>query len=145
MLNCLGSGPFVKECPSTQRCKRCHQLHLSWLHVDPKSENYKAGKAGSHSGELTDVVTTNISQTAQHRQVLLMTCKVQILGPDVSATQTTALLDSASLTSFVTERLAQLTSPEAKATRRQYNWHWREFIPPIASWDSGFKSDLSES
>ena len=48
--NCFGSGHFVKECPSSQRCKRCHQSHHSWLHIDPKSEDRKAAKAGSHSG-----------------------------------------------------------------------------------------------
>ena len=36
-----------------------------------------------------------------------MTCKVQILGPDGSKTQARALLDSASSTSFITERLTQ--------------------------------------
>ena len=79
-LNCLGSGHFVKEYPSSQKCKKCHQPHHSWLHIDPESENRKAAKAGSRSEEATDVVTTNISRTMQHRQILLMTCKVQILG-----------------------------------------------------------------
>ena len=106
-LNCLGSGHFLKECPSGQRCKKCHQPHHSWLHVDPKSEDRKASKAGSHSGESSDVVTANVSWTMQHKQVLLMTCKVQILGLDGSVTQARALLDSASSTSFITERLAQ--------------------------------------
>ena len=49
----------------------------------------------------------NVSWTIQQKQVLLMTCKFQILGPDGSVTQARALLDSASLMSFITERLAQ--------------------------------------
>ena len=106
-LNCLGSGHFVKECPSPQRCKKCHQPHHSWLHFDAKSEDRETSKAGSRSGKSTDVVTANVSGTVQHKQVLLMTCKVQILGPDGSTTQARALLDSASSTSFITERLAQ--------------------------------------
>ena len=73
----------------------------------PKRENRKAAKVGSHSGELTDVVMTNISPTVQHRQVLLMMCKVQILGPDASAMQVRALLDSASSILFITKRLTQ--------------------------------------
>ena len=50
-MNCLCSGHFVKECPSPQRCKKCHQPHHSWLHIDSKNEDRKAAKAGSRSGE----------------------------------------------------------------------------------------------
>ena len=106
-LNCLGSGHFLKECPSGQRCKKCHQPHHSWLHVDPISEDCKASMAGSHSRESPDVVMANVSRTMQHKKILLMTCKVQILGPDGSVTQARALLDSASSTLFITKRLAQ--------------------------------------
>ena len=60
-LNCLGSGHFMKECPSTQKCKKFHQPHHLWLHIDSKRENRKAAKAGSHSGESTDIVTANVS------------------------------------------------------------------------------------
>ena len=103
-MNSLGAGHFVKEYPSSQKCKKCNQPHHSWLHIDPKSEKRKAG---SHSGESTDIVIANVSRTVEHRQVLLMTCKIQTLGPDGSSKQARALLDSASSTSFVTERLAQ--------------------------------------
>ena len=41
-LSRLGSGHFVKECPSGQKCKKCHQPHHSWLHIDAKSEDCKA-------------------------------------------------------------------------------------------------------
>ena len=92
---CLGSENFVKECLSFQRCEKCHQPHHSLLHIDSKIENCKAAKVGPRYEESTDVVTANVSRTAQHKQVLLMTCKVQILGPDGSTTQARALLDSA--------------------------------------------------
>ena len=51
--------------------------------------------------------STHVSQLQNRRQVLLMTCRVKIVGPDRSTTQARALLDSASSTSFVTECLAQ--------------------------------------
>ena len=105
--NCLGQGQFVKECQSSQNCKKCHQPHHSWLHIDSKSEDRKAPKASPHSGESTDVITANVSRTTQHKQVLLMTCEVQILGPDGSTTQARVLLNSATSTSFITELLAQ--------------------------------------
>ena len=41
------------------------------------------------------------------KEVLLMTCLVKIVGPDDSTTQVRAMLDSASSTSFIMERLAQ--------------------------------------
>ena len=91
-VNCLGSGHFGKECPSSWRCKKCHQPHHLLLHIGSKSENCKAAKASLHSGESTDVVTANVSQTAHHKQVLLMTCKVRILCSDGFTTQARALL-----------------------------------------------------
>ena len=108
-MNCLDSGHFVKECPSSRRCKKCQQPHHSLMHIDSKSENRKAAKAGPRlrSGESTDVVMANVSRTTQHKQVLLLTCKVQILGPNGSTTQARVLLDSASSTSFITQRLAR--------------------------------------
>ena len=66
-LNCLGSGHFVKECPSLQRCKKGHQPHHSLLHIHSKSENRKAAKVGPYSGESMDVVMANVSQTALHK------------------------------------------------------------------------------
>ena len=107
LLNCLGSGHFMKECLFGQRCKKYGQSHHSWLHIDSKSEDCKAAKAGPRSGESMDVVTANVSRSVQHKQVLLMTCKFQILGPGGSAMQFRALLDSALLMSLITEHLAQ--------------------------------------
>ena len=88
------------------------RLRLRQLLVVVKSpallnENRKAAKAGPRFIESMDVVRANVSRTAQHKQVLLMTCKVQILGQDGSTTQARALLDSASSKSFITERLTQ--------------------------------------
>ena len=38
-LNRLGNRHFVKECPSGQRCKKCHQSHHSWLHIEDKNND----------------------------------------------------------------------------------------------------------
>ena len=106
-LNCLGSGHFVKVCLSTHRCKKCHRSHHLWLHSDSKREDRKAAKAGQHSQKLAVVVTTNVSHTVQHKHLLLMTCKFQILHPDRSTTQAKALLDSGLSTSLISKRLVQ--------------------------------------
>ena len=55
----------------------------------------------------THLSSTHVSQLQNRRQVLLMTWRVKVVGPDRSTTQARALLDSASSTSFVTKHLAQ--------------------------------------
>ena len=60
---------------------------------------------GAHS---SSTVVSHVAQTgSKSRQVLLMTCRVSGRSPDGHTTQARALLDSASSTSFISERLAQ--------------------------------------
>ena len=98
-LNCLKPGHFANRCPRLQRCKKCHGPHHLWHHVDKPEQDLK--KSNKPSTELeTRVAMTHISQ-------LLMTCQVQVLGPDGTTSQVRALLDSASSASFISERLTQ--------------------------------------
>ena len=102
-LNCLKPGHFVKKCPSELRCRKCHNPHHSLMHIETDA---KATKEKSSTG--SDAVSSHASHsTSCYRQVLLMTCKVQVVGPNGYSTYARALLDSASSTSFITERLAQ--------------------------------------
>ena len=60
---------------------------------------------GAHS---SSTVVSHVAQTGSKScQVLLMTCRVSGRSPDGHTTQARALLDSASSTSFISERLAQ--------------------------------------
>ena len=60
---------------------------------------------------------THVPQTKKGIQVLLMTCRAKITGPDGSITHAKAFLDLGASCSFVTERLAQLL----KLPRRRDN------------------------
>ena len=56
----------------------------------------------------SETVTSHVSNSTNcYHQVLFMTCKVQVVGPNGYATLARTLLDSASSTSFIMERLAQ--------------------------------------
>ena len=56
----------------------------------------------------SSTVVSHVALTgSKSRQVLLMTCHVSVLTPDGHTIQVRALLDSASSSSFVLERLAQ--------------------------------------
>ena len=104
-FNCLKIGHFLKDCGSTQRCKRCQKPHHTILHLEqnPGDPPPPASTAGNQRSEQ--------SHAAQARSksfsTLLMTCSVQVTSPHGGSIQARALLDSASSTSFVSERLVQ--------------------------------------
>ena len=57
---------------------------------------------------MNDAVISHASHSTNcYRQVILMTCKIQVVGPSGYTAQARALLDLASSTCFITERLAQ--------------------------------------
>ena len=104
-FNCLKPGHFVSQCPSNQRCKKCQRRHYSLLHAEPKSGDGD-DKVPPHNNtpmHISHVARTDTSQ----KHILLMTCRVLVVTPDGLTTQARALLDSASSTSFVSERLVQ--------------------------------------
>ena len=81
----------------------------TWLHLDKEANPQRQTNASLSSSESTPGnVTSYTSKSSDHcRQALLMTCQVRLTASDGSTTIARALLDSASSTSFVTERLAQ--------------------------------------
>ena len=104
-FNCLKPGHFVSQCPSNQRCKKCQRPHHSLLHAEPKSGD------GDDKVPPNNSTPTHISHVARtdtlQKHILLMTCRVLVVTPDGLTTQARALLNSASSTSFVSERLVQ--------------------------------------
>ena len=101
-FNCLNKGHISKQCPSSQRCRKCSMQHHTWIHIEPDPDTRKPAK------EPSKAVTSHTSQVASpHQQVLLMTCQLRIVTTSGYVTKARALLDSASSTSFITERLAQ--------------------------------------
>ena len=106
-INCLRPCHFLKNCPTEQRCKECCKPDNSLMHIAPPKREEEMRSAKKPPKEDTTVVSTHVSQLQNCRQVLLMTCRIKIVGPDGSTIQDRVLLDSASSTSFITERLAQ--------------------------------------
>ena len=64
-INCLKSGHTAKQCPSSQKCKKCRGSHHSLLHKEFTARPSKSGQSSqsSDTGEDPTVVTTNTSQS----------------------------------------------------------------------------------
>lgn len=106
-INCLRPGHFVKQCRSTNRCRRCQKSHHTLLHVE---------QAAEAPASQTPVVTLPANaSTGTTPSSILMTYRVLSRGPDGSSVESRALLDYASSISLVSERLAQaLRLPRAR-------------------------------
>ena len=98
-MNCLKSGHFLDKCRSVHHCKRCQKPHHTLLHVDVQETNVLETNAPS-------AVSSNASMGILP-EMLLMTCQVLVKAPDGSKVKARALLDSASTSSFISERLVQ--------------------------------------
>ncbi len=98
-MNCLRSGHFLDKCRSVHHCKRCQKPHHTLLHVDVQETN-------TSETSVPSTVSSNTSMSTLP-ETLLMTCQVMVKAPDGSKVKARALLDSASTSSFVSERLVQ--------------------------------------
>ena len=76
------------------------------MHIAPIERIKELRNAKKPSKEDTTVVLTSVSQLQSCGQVLLVTCRVKIVGPNGSTAQARALLDFASSTSFIMKCLA---------------------------------------
>ena len=84
---------FLKNCKSCHHCRTCQKPHHTLFHTEAQEP-------------LPAIVSSNTA-TSNVPGTLLVTCQVFIKAPDGSNVRMCALLDSASLSSFVSERLVQ--------------------------------------
>ena len=105
-MNCLRPGHFVRQCTSTQKCRKCQKPHQTLVHREEKKEQDQS--MNQNPTVPSHPITSSVSQAKVNVQILLMTRRVKVVAHDGSSTQARALLDSASSTCFVSERLAQL-------------------------------------
>ena len=98
-INCLRPGHFVRQCRSTTRCRKCQKSHHTLLHVDLGAE--------PSASPTTPATNMSVNASTGTANSLLMTCCVLSQSSDGVSIDSRALLDSASSTSFVSERLAQ--------------------------------------
>ena len=102
-LNCLKPGHFSRQCSSLNRCRKCQKLHHTLIHDDVKRNSQpEPPPAASNPTSVTSNTAAGLTSNT-----LLMTCQLLINAPDGSVVRARGLLDSASSTSFVSERLAQ--------------------------------------
>ena len=106
--NCLGTGHFKNQCKSIHRCKVCQKPHHTMLHLESPSRADPKSRDGSATQEETSVGSH--TTTRLKSDVLLMTCHVLITSPDGSAVEARALIDNASSSSFISERLVHSLS-----------------------------------
>ena len=107
-MNCLNPGHFVRNCKSIHKCRKCQRPHHTLLHMESQRDSPTRPSTSTESPESND--TTRIASHTAVRlksSSLLMTCRVLVSAPDGSTIEARALLDNASSTSFVSERLVQ--------------------------------------
>ena len=96
--NCLKPGHIASKCRAPPMCRKCHKFHHTLLHKEAETKPEETKKPTN---------TTYAAPSRRGEEVLLMTCRVEVMAPDGSITQARALLDCAASTSLITERLAQ--------------------------------------
>ena len=107
-FNSRRPGHFSKQCPSLNRCRKCQKPHHTLIHDDSKETlPSQSDKDLTSSTSSTEPMVLSHTAAGITSNTLLMTCQVLVKAPDNSSVKAHALLDSASSTSFVSERLAQ--------------------------------------
>ena len=142
-VNCLGTGHFKSQCKSVHRCKVCQRPHHTMLHsdspfrVDPRPRDKGAVQEDNVSSHATTRLKSN---------VLLMTSRVLITSPDGSTVEARALIDNASSSSFISERLAHsLSLPRMQQSIRVSGIGGLSHKPPLQSVTSFQLSSLQFS
>ncbi|KYN02013.1 hypothetical protein ALC62_07192, partial [Cyphomyrmex costatus] len=110
--NCFGVKHSVKDCKSTRACKRCSKRHHTLLHFDasaPHVESEQPSTTTPASSENSTHITSHlISKTvAPKSQILLATALIRVYSPHNRFITVRALLDQGSVSTFITESLAQ--------------------------------------
>ena len=107
-LNCLRPGHFFRQCPSSNRCRKCQGRHHTLIHNDSRESPSTTALNPPVAAPLTEpIVSSNTSTGSNAPNTLLMTCQIQINAPGGTPIKVRALLDSGSTMSFVSERVVQ--------------------------------------
>ena len=101
---------MANKCRVPQSCKKCRKHHHTLLHVDHV-------KLPEDADTQTVSNVTHVPPMKDNKQVFLMTCTVQMTGPNGISSQTRVILDPGAACSFITEGLAQ----QLRLPRRKNN------------------------
>ena len=105
-MNCLRAGHFVKNCKSLHHCKTCQKPHHTLLHIDNSHASSTHPSTSSTPESRIPLIPANTASSLGQNS-LLMTCRILVEAPDGSTVNARALLDSASSSSFISERLVK--------------------------------------
>ncbi|XP_025263170.1 uncharacterized protein LOC112637510 [Camponotus floridanus] len=113
-FNCLGYNHTLTACPSTNRCRLCHDKHHSLLHAEetaasqpPAQDSHTSATLSNKvaaAGEAAKVAALSSSISSM---VLLATAIITLISESGRTITARALLDFGSEASFVSERVAQ--------------------------------------
>ena len=118
-LNCLRTRHVVKFCKSG-KCKTCHRLHNTLLHINTGTENAKPNSRNARNQPTTvDApisISSNCSTKSSQCQVLLSTAEILVIDSSNTPRLARALLDSVSQSNFITKQFAQTLNLSAQTT-----------------------------
>ena len=106
-LNCLRPGHFSRQCPSSNRCRKCQGRHHTLIHNDSRESPNTTALNPQVAAPLEPIVSSNTSTGSNAPNTHLMTCQIQINAPGGTPIKVRALLDTGSTMSFVSERVVQ--------------------------------------
>ena len=105
-MNCLKPGHFARQCTNMSRCRRCQKSHHTLIHSDSREAEQTEKPSCTTTAEPATCTSAHAA-TGFASNTLLMTCQLLVHSPDGTALKARALLDSASSTSFISDRLTQ--------------------------------------
>lgn len=112
-VNCLsGKHVAVKDCTSKRVCKQCSKKHHTLLHFEAKKGN-DAELTETHNNSIetveTEVASHLVSKSAALKtKIILATARVRIYCPQGRHVTVRALLDQGSVSTLISESLAQM-------------------------------------
>ncbi|XP_029166951.1 uncharacterized protein LOC114937603 [Nylanderia fulva] len=107
-LNCFSSKHSVKDCSNSRVCRQCNKRHHTLLHFDSSTPPVQTESPPATSANVNEVMSHLLSKTvAPNSNILLATARVRVYSPVGRFITARALLDQGSVSTFITESLAQ--------------------------------------
>lgn len=109
-FNCLSTKHNRNACPSKYTCRQCQQKHHTLLHHDSNNKSTESRPSSNAAPvEETAIINTHLlSETSFSKsKILLATAWIVVSGSNGRKDVVRALLDQGSVTTLITERLAQ--------------------------------------
>ena len=111
--NCLREGHWARKCSATT-CAKCSRSHHTLLHLAKSEESSSQGAPAQHGPE-TQNKSSNTAHGVVSDNVSFMTVPVQVTSGD-KRVQVTAILDSGSSCTYVSQEVANALNLEGPLT-----------------------------